>query len=172
MGEKPCFLMYCYSVVYFFVFKKLSFGMVFAKYSSTVHYCMKNRSTFLFIALLSLSFGFLASTSAKAQTVDEVIQKLKISLKSGNSKELAYGFRDMVEVTLPDYSKTQAEFVLRDFMKKFPPVDFKYIHKVLDPEDYKFVIGEYLYNGGKYRVTMVIKPSKGTYLVDSIVFEQ
>jgi hypothetical protein len=151
--------------------------MIFAKCFTTVIDYMKNCSTFILITLFSFSFSFLATTKVKAQTVDEVIHKLKISLKSGNSKELATGFRDMVEVTLPEkeannYSKTQAEFVLRDFMKKFPPLDFKYIHKVLDPADYKFVIGEYLYSGGKYRVTMVIKPSKGTYLVDSIVFEQ
>lgn len=114
---------------------------------------------------------------AQNQSADGVIEKLKISLKSGNSKELVSGFHDMVEVTLPDqegsnYSKTQAEFVLRDFMKKYPPVDFKYVHKVLDREDFKFVIGEYLYSGGKYRVTMVIKPTKGVYSVDSIVFEK
>ena len=151
--------------------------MIFARYLSTVTHFMKNYSSLVFTLLLSLSIGLLFNTSAQAQTIDEVIQKLKVSLKSGNSKELASSFRDMVEVTLPDaesnnYSKTQAEFVLRDFMKKFPPLDFKYIHKVLDPEDYKFVIGEYLYIGGKYRVTMVIKPSKGAYLVDSIVFEK
>ncbi len=138
---------------------------------------MKNYSLFFIPLAFSLIIGLTSSVYAQNPSVDAVIQKLKISLKSGNSKELASSFQNMVEVTLPDaessnYSKTQAEFVLRDFMKKYPPLDFKYIHKVLDPEDYKFVIGEYLYNGGKYRVTMVIKPSKDTYLVDSIVFEK
>jgi len=129
--------------------------------------------------LLSVAFslGIITIALAQSQNADAVIEKLKISLKSGNSKELVSDFHDIVEVTLPDqegnnYSKTQAEFVLRDFMKKYPPVDFKYVHKVLDREDFKFVIGEYLYNGGKYRVTMVIKPTKGVYSVDSIVFEK
>ena len=129
--------------------------------------------------LLSIAFNLslISMGIAQNQSADGVIEKLKISLKSGNSKELVSGFQDMVEVTLPDqdgsnYSRTQAEFVLRDFMKKYPPVDFKYVHKVLDREDFKFVIGEYIYSGGKYRVTMVIKPTKGTYSVDSIVFEK
>jgi hypothetical protein len=130
-----------------------------------------------YLLSLVLSFGFLSTALAQNQSADGVIEKLKVSLKSGNSKELVSGFNDMVEVTLPDqegsnYSKTQAEFVLRDFMKKYPPSDFKYVHKVLDREDFKFVIGEYLYSGGKYRVTMVIKPTKGVYSVDSIVFEK
>jgi hypothetical protein len=130
-----------------------------------------------YLLSIALSFGLFSAALAQNQSADAVIEKLKNSLKSGNSKELVSGFHDMVEVTLPDqdgsnYSKTQAEFVLRDFMKKYPPVDFKYVHKVLDREDFKFVIGEYLYNGGKYRVTMVIKPAKGVYSVDSIVFEK
>jgi len=130
-----------------------------------------------YLLSVALSLGIITYALAQNQNADAVIEKLKMSLKSGNSKELVSGFHDMVEVTLPDqegsnYSKTQAEFVLRDFMKKYPPVDFKYVHKVLDREDFKFVIGEYLYNGGKYRVTMVIKPAKGVYSVDSIVFEK
>lgn len=136
---------------------------------------MKNLQPYLLS--VALSVGIITVALAQSQNADAVIEKLKISLKSGNSKELVSDFHDIVEVTLPDqegnnYSKTQAEFVLRDFMKKYPPVDFKYVHKVLDREDFKFVIGEYLYNGGKYRVTMVIKPTKGVYSVDSIVFEK
>lgn len=136
---------------------------------------MKNLQPYLLS--VALSVGIITIALAQSQSADAVIEKLKISLKSGNSKELVSDFHDIVEVTLPDqegsnYSKTQAEFVLRDFMKKYPPVDFKYVHKVLDREDFKFVIGEYLYNGGKYRVTMVIKPTKGVYSVDSIVFEK
>ncbi len=136
---------------------------------------MKNLQPYLLS--FALSVGLITIALAQSQNADAVIEKLKISLKSGNSKELVSDFHDIVEVTLPDqegsnYSKTQAEFVLRDFMKKYPPVDFKYVHKVLDREDFKFVIGEYLYSGGKYRVTMVIKPTKGVYSVDSIVFEK
>ncbi len=136
---------------------------------------MKNLQPYLLTFVLSVSVVSIGLS--QSQNADAVIEKLKISLKSGNSKELVSDFHDIVEVTLPDqegsnYSKTQAEFVLRDFIKKYPPVDFKYVHKVLDREDFKFVIGEYLYSGGKYRVTMVIKPTKGAYLVDSIVFEK
>ena len=84
---------------------------------------------------------------------------------------------DMVEIQLPDqdrnnYSKTQAEFVMRDFMKKYPPTNFTYIHKVLDKDDFKFTIGEYVYAGGTMRVTMVLKPVNGKFLIDSIIIER
>ncbi len=68
---------------------------------------MKNLQPYLLS--LVLSFGFLSSALAQNQSADGVIEKLKVSLKSGNSKELVSGFHDMVEVTLPDQEGSNAE---------------------------------------------------------------
>jgi len=137
-----------------------------------------SRSHFL---LLSTAFCILFQTNdIQAQTskpIGEIIEQIRVSVKASNSKELTNYMSDMVEIQLPDqdrnnYSKTQAEFVMRDFMKKYPPSNFTYIHKVLDKEDFKFTIGEYVYASGTMRVTMVIKPVNGKYLIDSIVIER
>lgn len=117
------------------------------------------------------------SQAQSSQAIPDVIENIRVSIKMANSKELTTFMGDMVEIQLPDqdrnnYSKTQAEFVMRDFMKKYPATNFTYIHKVLDKEDFKFTIGEYVYAGGSMRVTMVIKPSSGRYLIDSIVIER
>ncbi|SFX43327.1 DUF4783 domain-containing protein [Cytophaga hutchinsonii] len=118
-----------------------------------------------------------AAEAQNAQAIPDVIENIRVSIKMANSKELTTFMGDMVEIQLPDqdrnnYSKTQAEFVLRDFMKKYPPTNFTYIHKVLDKEDFKFTIGEYVYAGGSMRITMVIKPSNSKYQIDSIVIER
>ena len=123
--------------------------------------------------LLSIITEIKAQSS---QAVPDIIENIRVSMKMANSKDLTGFMSDMVEIQLPDqdrnnYSKTQAEFVMRDFMKKFVPTDFKYIHKVLEKDDFKFTIGEYSYTGGIMRVTMVIKPLNGKYLIDSIVIE-
>ena len=137
-----------------------------------------SRSHFL---LLSTAFCILFQTNdIQAQTskpIGDIIEQIRVSVKASNSKELTNYMSDMVEIQLPDqdrnnYSKTQAEFVMRDFMKKYPPSNFTYIHKVLDKEDFKFTIGEYVYASGTMRVTMVIKPVNGKYLIDSIVIER
>lgn len=135
----------------------------------------------------TLHFLFLAATflltqvnKAQAQTLQsmpDVIENIRISIKMANSKELTTFMSDMIEIQLPDqdrnnYSKTQAEFVMRDFMKKYPPTNFNYIHKVLDKDDFKFTIGEYVYAGGAMRVTMVLKPVNGKFLIDSIIIER
>ena len=131
--------------------------------------------------LLSTVFCLLFQVNdIQAQTskpIAEIIEQIRVSVKASNSKELTNYMSDMIEIQLPDqdrnnYSKTQAEFVLRDFMKKYPPVNFTYIHKVLDKEDFKFTIGEYVYANGSMRVTMVIKPVNNKYLIDSIVIER
>jgi len=135
------------------------------------------------INFLVLTIAFvLAShvTMVQAQTsqsMPDVIENIRVSIKSANSKELTTFMSDMVEIQLPDqdrnnYSKTQAEFVMRDFMKKYPPTNFTYIHKVLDKDDFKFTIGEYVYAGGAMRVTMVLKPVNGKFLIDSIIIER
>jgi len=140
---------------------------------------MKRISISALTVLLTNMMVLSIITETKAQSsqaVPDIIENIRVSIKMANSKDLTGFMGDMVEIQLPDqdrnnYSKTQAEYVMRDFMKKYVPTDFKYIHKVLEKEDFKFTIGEYAYSGGAMRVTMVIKPVNGKYLIDSIVIE-
>ena len=136
-----------------------------------------------FLNFLFLAFSLIAiiqPNDVQAQTpqaIPDIIENIRVTIKTANSKELTAFMGDMVEIQLPDqdrnnYSKTQAEFVMRDFMKKYPPTNFTYIHKVLDKEDFKFTIGEYAYTGGAMRVTMVLKPVNGKFLIDSIIIER
>jgi hypothetical protein len=133
---------------------------------------------FLFLsAALTLLTQVNEVQAQTTQSMPDVIENIRVSIKMANSKELTTLMSDMVEIQLPDqernnYSKTQAEFVMRDFMKKYPPVNFTYIHKVLDKDDFKFTIGEYAYAGGTMRVTMVLKPVNSRFLIDSIIIER
>ena len=133
---------------------------------------------FLFLASAFVLLNQVNEVQAQtSQSMPDVIENIRVSIKMANSKELTTFMSDMVEIQLPDqdrnnYSKTQAEFVMRDFMKKYPPTNFTYIHKVLDKDDFKFTIGEYVYAGGAMRVTMVLKPVNGKFLIDSIIIER
>ncbi len=160
--------------------QKIISHLLYWHYFGLVIRCM-NRISILNFILLSSVFAVsvqVNDTQAQSsQAVSDIIENIRISVKTANSKELIGFMGDMIEIQLPDqdrnnYSKTQAEFVMRDFMKKYPPANFVYIHKVLDKEDFKFTIGEYTYAGGTMRVTMVIKPVNGKYLIDSIVIER
>ena len=134
-------------------------------------------TNFLVLAIAFVLASHVTMVQAQvSQSMSDVIENIRVSIKMANSKELTNFMSDMIEIQLPDqdrnnYSKTQAEFVMRDFMKKFPPTNFTYIHKVLDKEDFKFTIGEYVCANGAMRVTMVLKPLNGKFQIDSIIIE-
>ena len=134
-------------------------------------------TNFLVLAIAFVLASHVTMVQAQvSQSMPDVIENIRVSIKMANSKELTNFMSDMIEIQLPDqdrnnYSKTQAEFVMRDFMKKFPPTNFTYIHKVLDKEDFKFTIGEYVCANSAMRVTMVLKPLNGKFQIDSIIIE-
>lgn len=138
---------------------------------------LKNALFLLFFAL-SLNISY-------AQ--EEVISSAKVALKLGNSKDLSKFFHNMVELKITDdeadgannnYSKTQAEYVLKGFFKDNPPQDFVYVHQGTSKEGLKYAIGKYTYkdNAGKaagsFRVFMKLKQYDGSYLIDEIDFSK
>lgn len=124
----------------------------------------------LFLLFLT---GFLfAGISVKAQS--DVINNVRAALKTGSSKELTRYFHNNVEMIIDgqpsDYSKTQAEFVLKDFFKKYPPVDFQYIHQGASKEGIKYAIGKYTFENGSFRVLLRAKEFSDVYRIYSIDF--
>ena len=121
-----------------------------------------------FIYLLALVTGFPAAAQ------DTEIGNVRMAIKTGSSKELAKYFGDNVEIHFDgersNYSKSQAEFVLRDFFKKYPPVDFQYVHQGNSGEGLKYAIGKYMISNGSYRIWLLFKKNGNLYYVDTIDF--
>lgn len=118
---------------------------------------------------------------------EEVISSAKTALRLGNSKDLSKFFHNMVELKITDdeadgannnYSKTQAEYVLKGFFKDNPPQDFVYVHQGTSKEGLKYAIGKYTYrdsagkSAGTFRVFMKLKQYDGSYLIDEIDFSK
>ena len=126
---------------------------------------------FLGIALI---FCFAMNLRAEAQS--EVINNMRAALKAGSSKEFVKNFNTMVELNFEgeksNYSKSQAELVLKEFFKKYPPSDFQYIHKGASKQGLTYVIGKYTFESGSFRVWILIKKFDEEYLVDSIDFSR
>jgi len=113
---------------------------------------------------------------SNAHSQSSVINNVRAALKTGSSKELIKSFNTTVELNFDgeksNYSRTQAEFVLKDFFKKYPPSDFEYIHQGASQQGLTYVIGKYTYDGGSYRVLIYIKKINTDYLVDLIDFSR
>lgn len=120
--------------------------------------------------LLSLIFLFYSIQS------DNTLELIGSSIEAGSAKELIKFCNATVELKMDgessNYSKAQAEVILKNFFQKYPPSSFQYIHSGSSPEGLKYTIGHYTHSGGKYRIVMLIKKIGSEYLIDTINFSQ
>jgi hypothetical protein len=127
------------------------------------------------LSIVCLSFllhsSFLNSSSREQ---GDVIEQAKTAIKEGNAKTLIAYFDELVELNLENnkssYSRRQAEFVLKDFFQKYPAKDFEYIYQGSSREGMKYAIGKYTYEGGVFRVYMLIKKTEESYFIDMLDF--
>lgn len=126
--------------------------------------------------VLMFFFGISLMWNLEVVAQDDIINNGKLAIKTGNSKDLSKYFNDLVDLGFDgekaSYSKAQAEFVLKDFFKKYPPQDFQYVHKGSSKEGLTYTIGNYIYNGGSFRVLIYIKQFKGNFLIDYLDFSK
>ena len=133
---------------------------------------MLNNRTGLYLLL----FLVITATAVCQPSYDqsEVINNVRSSIKAGSSKELSNYLGDMISLEIDgvqsNYSKTQAEYVLKDFFKKYPPNDFQYVHQGASEGGLKYAIGRYSYEGGSFRVVLRSKVVNGSYKVSSLDF--
>jgi hypothetical protein len=131
----------------------------------------KNR-TGIYLVLFLVAIIFTFSQAAFGQS--EVISNVRSAIKAGSSKELSKYLGDMISLEIEgvqsNYSKTQAEYVLKDFFKKYPPNDFQYVHQGASEGGLKYAIGRYSYDSGSFRVVLRSKNIGGTYKVSSLDF--
>jgi hypothetical protein len=126
-----------------------------------------------FLLRLVLCVGLLSGQVSYAQN-PAVIEQIKESIKAGSAKELAKHLSQTVDVTieskLENYSKAQAEFVLRDFFKAHAPSEFNIIHQGSSKGGQPFAIGQYKSGSDTYRVWMKIKIFNNQQLIQEISF--
>jgi hypothetical protein len=104
----------------------------------------------------------------------DIFAPMKDALKAGSAKELAKYFNQSVDINLEGevntYSKAQAEFVLRDFFKKYPSSDFSIEHTGSSKSGLQYAIGSYKSNNDKFNVLIRVKQAANAYLIHEISF--
>lgn len=116
-------------------------------------------------------FSVFAIVSAEAQ---DIFAPMKDAIKTGNAKEVVKFFNSSVDMNLDGevnaYSKAQAEFVLRDFFKKYPSSEFSIVHTGSSKGGLQFAIGRYVSNAETFDVVIRVKDVSGSYLIHEINF--
>jgi len=104
----------------------------------------------------------------------EIFEPIKDVIKAGSAKEMVKFLNQSVDINLEgnvnSYSKTQAEFVLRDFFKKHAPADFSIVHTGSSKGGLQFAIGRYVSGADSYNVLMRVKEVSGVNLIHEISF--
>ncbi len=122
------------------------------------------------IVFLAIIVGI--SPGAFAQS--DIVNDVKDAIKAGSSKELAQYLNSSIDITIDgdmgNYSRTQGEYMLRDFFKENPPSSFTIVHQGASTGGLPYAIGQYLSNDKTFRVWMRIKDNGDKYLVHEISF--
>lgn len=127
---------------------------------------MKTKFTTIAFSMLLV----LSSFTLQNNGIDEVIG----ALKTGNSAELSRYFDDNVELTLPDksdnYSKAQAQLIMKDFFNNNGVKGFDLKHKGDAPGGH-FCIGTLQTNSGNFRTNVFMKTKDNKEVVKEIRFQ-
>lgn len=134
---------------------------------------LKHIAVVFFLTLIAV-----VATTGQAAAQKDVFDGVEAALRAGSAKDLAKHFDSKVSLSFADekatdYSKTQAEFVMKNFFSKNPPTGFAYNFPTPSEsvrKDKRYVIGTYTHRSGSYTTLIRVKDSGGKFLIHSIDF--
>ncbi len=114
--------------------------------------------------------NFPEETAIPKDTIDPII----LAIDSGSSSELAYYFDASISLNINgqkgDFSKSQAELVLKDFFKKNPPLNFSLVFRSENNPSLSSYIGDYQSGQGVYKVFIKVNQQEASPKVYSLGF--
>ncbi|MEM6263467.1 MAG: DUF4783 domain-containing protein [Bacteroidota bacterium] len=92
-----------------------------------------------------------------------------------DADKLATYFNERVEITLMgsrrEYAKSQAKFVIKEFIQDFPPDAFSFAHQG-QTDNTIYALGTYHSSEGSFKVDMFLRLAGDYYRIDQIRFEK
>ncbi len=118
--------------------------------------------------------GLWALIIGNAQAQADIISDVKEALKIGASKEISRFLYQNIDLTIngkmDTYSKTQAEYVLKDFFKNNPPSSFVIVHQGASKGGSPYATGQYMSGSDTFLVWVRIKKVSNKYLIHEMSF--
>jgi hypothetical protein len=130
----------------------------------------KNMFLFKFFSSFTILVLLLFGSPAFSDSIDPVVD----AIRAGSSSDLAEYFESSISLNIDgqqgDYSKSQAEIVLKDFFKKNPPLGFSIVFKSETNSSLSSYIGEYKSAQNQFRVLIKISQQGGNSRIYSLEF--
>lgn len=128
----------------------------------------------LWTVVFAWQSGSSATTSATL-TGDTFLQEIASCFAREDAERLAKHFNERVEIAIEgnsrDYARSQAKFVIRDFLQKHPVNTFDLEHRG-NTANAMYALGAYRSANGAYEVDIYIKMLAGAYVIDQIKFQR
>lgn len=136
---------------------------------------MKNKLTTMnkYIGPVLFAFSILLSSFTSIDTIemDDVLG----ALKAGNATQLSKHFDSRVDIALPDktdnYSRIQAEMIMRDFFGDNVVRNFELKYKS-EKEGTNYCVGTLQTKNGNYRTTLFMKQKGNKQFLQDISFQK
>jgi hypothetical protein len=124
----------------------------------------------LFYLRTILVLLFATALFSFASSIDEVVSAIKV----GDASRISKHFDNMVEISINEkshnYSKSQAEMVLRDFFTNKGVKTFKVVHRG-NTNDSEFCVGSLTTESGEFRTTIFMKIRGDKKIINSLIFD-
>jgi len=133
------------------------------------------------IIFFTLSVGYVLSGFIAAKTARdiEVAEKIKGSIKNGNAHNLALHFEKNLDLVIDaehvEFRRVrdgQAELILKNFFKKYPPKDFKYGFQGTASKVRYCTATYQTLNGNSFQVYILMRVTEKEYLINTLHFKK
>ena len=123
-----------------------------------------------YVGLVMASLSLFLSSFAPSYSIEEVLT----ALRTGNANQLAKYFDNRVDISLPNksdnFSKKQAEMILKDFFASNMVKNFVVKHKG-ENNGSQFCIGLLQTKNGNFRTKLYMKQKGTQQVVQEIAFQ-
>ena len=125
------------------------------------------------LSLIVSLFLFIHSPAGEVDTLDS-IDTVVSAIDSGSSSDLAKYFDSSVSLNVNglqgDYSKNQAELVIKDFFKKNPSMGFSLVFRSENNPNLSSYIGDYQTEDGVFKVFIKVSLQDSDFKIYSLEF--
>jgi len=123
-----------------------------------------------FLPIALATFSLLFTSFTPIYSIEEVVS----AMRSGNANQLSRYFDDRIDVQLPsksdNYSRTQAEMILKDFFSSNEVKNFQVKHKG-ENNGAQFCIGLLQTRNGNFRTKLYMKQKGDRQVLQEIGFQ-
>lgn len=126
------------------------------------------------VVIACILLGFIASATNTVFSQRKIIDEVTHAIEAGDAGTLSDYFSEQIYFTLykrvQRYSKTQAQYVLKNFFEDNPPAEFHVLHRGESKGGLRYAIGEYSSTSDHYRVLIRISDTEKGTLIHEVCF--